>query len=53
MQYKNIEEYSRYNELEPALLKHIHNIVDERDELKATVEKLQAKLDNLEPPDFM
>lgn len=51
--YRNIEEYSRYKELEPELLKHIHNIIDERDELKDTVKRLQAKLDNLEPPDYM
>lgn len=51
--YKDIEEYSRYKEVEPELLKHIHNIVDERDELKAIVERLQAKLDKLQPPDFM
>lgn len=51
--YKNIEEYSRYKQLEPELLKHIQDIVDERDNLKVLAEELQAKLDKLVPPDFM
>ena len=51
--YRNIEEYARYKQLEPELLKHIYDIVDERDELKNLTEELQAKLDRLVPPDFM
>lgn len=51
--YRNIEEYVRYKQLEPELLEHIEDIVDERDELKRLTEELQAKLDRLVPPDFM
>lgn len=51
--YRNVEEYARYKQLEPELLRHIQDIVDERDKLRNLAEELQAKLDKLVPPDFM